>query len=70
MRAVPEVVGTLGKANGRFEPPEAGSGAVKNVLENFTSKDYKHSVNNLLKANEGHGCNISVKVHILHSHLH
>ena len=42
---------------------------VKGLLGNEKSSDYDELVNNMLKIFQGLGCNMSTKVHYLHSHL-
>ena len=42
---------------------------MRNFLGNIKSPDYKDIVQNLLRVFQKLGCNMSVKVHFLHSHL-
>ena len=42
---------------------------IKNFLGNTKSPNYKIQVNVLIESNMRLGCNMSVKVHILHSHV-
>ena len=42
----------------------------KGFLGNEKSRDHDELVNNMLKSFQELGCNMSTKVHYLHSHLH
>lgn len=48
---------------------EAFSQVVSNFLGNTKSPNYAELVKHMLSAFQNHGCNMSVKVHFLHSHL-
>lgn len=48
---------------------ESFKNVVKNFLGNQKSMDYKELVQLLINAYEGMGCNMSLKIHFLHSHL-
>ena len=41
----------------------------KNFLVNYKTSNYKELVSNMLSSFKDLGCNISIKVHYLHSHL-
>jgi len=43
--------------------------AVKGFLGNRRAQNYEELVNNLLKRHQKLGCNMSLKIHFLHSHL-
>ena len=40
-----------------------------NFMDNHRSEDYVQLVNDLLSLDHDMGCNMSLKVHVLHSHL-
>jgi len=42
---------------------------VKGLLENRNAQTYEEVVNNLLQSYQKLGCNMSLKIHFLHSHL-
>ena len=42
---------------------------VKNFLGNFKAENYRELVDNLLYSYNNLGCNMSLKMHFLHSHL-
>ena len=42
---------------------------VKGFLENRRAQNYEELVNNLLHSYQNLGCNMSEKIHFLHSHL-
>ena len=42
---------------------------VKGFLENRRAQNYEDHANNLLRSYQTLGCNMSLKVHFLHSHL-
>jgi len=41
----------------------------KKILRNRTAQNYEKLVNNLLQSYQKLGCNMSLKIHFLHSHL-
>ena len=42
---------------------------IENFLDNHKSENYMEVVNEMLNSFESLGCNMSIKVHYLHSHL-
>jgi hypothetical protein len=40
-----------------------------NFLQNVKAEHYRELVEDLLNANQTMGCNVSLKIHLLHSHL-
>jgi len=42
---------------------------LKGLLENRRAQNYEDLVNNLLQSYQKLGCNMSLKIHFIHSHL-
>ena len=63
----PEFISAMKKEE--LQAWEAFSDVVKNFLSNMKSQNFSELVENLLEAFHNLQCNMSIKVHFLHSHL-